>query len=490
MNTTQWIRVGLISVAAYQAVGVPIVAMAQGGGVVQGVPSDATKPIVIEMEVPACTERGSGTDGSLRVSGRSVLKENAALHYFQALQSLGTLTREEAEEISALREANRLPADQDRAMELIVKHLQSAPVLLELASRCEQCEWQTPVDHLGVETLMPELGKFRAVARTLALRARLETSQGKHEEATRTLRIGITMARHIAEGPTLIQSLVGYAVMDLMMQELETSVRTPRASSMYWALMDLGTPVFDVGHALDSERRAIAQAFPEIDEIHSGRMIPQQALSAWKAFVTRYSGLTSAPRNEMKDAAAAFEAVSDSVAVYADACEYLRGLGSTAAEIEAMPVAYVSLRYLVSKQLTRHAAMFRWASVPYWQAMPGLAAVDEQFASDPVLERLAPLSEFMPALSHTLIAQVRTERRIALLRCVEAIRLYAGANDGSLPATLDATASIAPCPQDPATGKAFDYKVENGTAFLSGSTQPKLMSRIGFEYRVRIVGHR
>jgi hypothetical protein len=59
------------------------------------------------------------------------------------------------------------------------------------------------------------------------------------------------------------------------------------------------------------------------------------------------------------------------------------------------------------------------------------------------------------------------EQRIALLRHVEALRLYAAEHDGKLP---DKLSDIdVPLPDDPVTGKPFAYKVEEGTAHLRGS---------------------
>ena len=61
----------------------------------------------------------------------------------------------------------------------------------------------------------------------------------------------------------------------------------------------------------------------------------------------------------------------------------------------------------------------------------------------------------------------RLEQRVALLRHVEALRLYAAAHDGRLPATL-ADLPV-PLPDDPFTGKPFHYQADGATAHLRGS---------------------
>ena len=83
-------------------------------------------------------------------------------------------------------------------------------------------------------------------------------------------------------------------------------------------------------------------------------------------------------------------------------------------------------------------------------------------------------------------ARTRLDQRFALLRHVEAIRLYAAAHGGKLPASL---ADIdVPLPDDPFTGKPFHYAVEGKKATLRG-TPPRGMEKVaGFnvEYRVTI----
>jgi hypothetical protein len=60
------------------------------------------------------------------------------------------------------------------------------------------------------------------------------------------------------------------------------------------------------------------------------------------------------------------------------------------------------------------------------------------------------------------------ERQIALLRHVEALRLYAAGHGGKLPARLSDIP--VPLPVDPFSGKPFDYSVEATTAHLRGES--------------------
>ena len=53
----------------------------------------------------------------------------------------------------------------------------------------------------------------------------------------------------------------------------------------------------------------------------------------------------------------------------------------------------------------------------------------------------------------------RFERRVAALSVVEAVRHYAATHDGKAPASLEVLTET-PAPDDPFTGKPFEYKVD------------------------------
>ncbi len=82
------------------------------------------------------------------------------------------------------------------------------------------------------------------------------------------------------------------------------------------------------------------------------------------------------------------------------------------------------------------------------------------------LERLPLAGLFLPAVQKVFFATTRIDRKIAALRCLEAIRLYATTHDGKLPGALSEITEV-PIPIDPVTGKEFEYKVEEGKAVLA-----------------------
>ena len=74
-----------------------------------------------------------------------------------------------------------------------------------------------------------------------------------------------------------------------------------------------------------------------------------------------------------------------------------------------------------------------------------------------------PLPEALEGLKQATrkahIGLSNTDREIAALRCVEAVRLYAAGHDGRLPKQLADIGEV-PIPIDPSTGKALSYVVQ------------------------------
>ena len=66
-------------------------------------------------------------------------------------------------------------------------------------------------------------------------------------------------------------------------------------------------------------------------------------------------------------------------------------------------------------------------------------------------------------------ATARLDRNIAVLRVLEALRIHAVSHADKLPDTL-ADVTDVPIPNDPVTGKPFEYQRDGDKAFLRGPT--------------------
>jgi hypothetical protein len=101
--------------------------------------------------------------------------------------------------------------------------------------------------------------------------------------------------------------------------------------------------------------------------------------------------------------------------------------------------------------------------LPAWQT-EALAAKRQP---DP---KTALFGFLVPGIERVRRAQGRLEQRIALLRHVEALRLYAAAHQGRFPQKL-AEISV-PLPDDPFTGKPFRYQSDGAVAHVRGTPPP------------------
>ncbi len=135
------------------------------------------------------------------------------------------------------------------------------------------CDWNytLPEQRLDrIDVVLSDATAMRQWARLLAIKARLEIAERKYDEAIHTIETGMAFARHIAEGPFLINGLVGMAGAYVMLPEVEELIAQPGAPNLYWALTALPSPLIDIRHELETERTLCENLIPELAEAVSG----------------------------------------------------------------------------------------------------------------------------------------------------------------------------------------------------------------------------
>jgi hypothetical protein len=161
---------------------------------------------------------------------------------------------------------------------------------------------------------------------------------------------------------------------------------------------------------------------------------------------------------------------------YPAAKESLLGRGKKAELVEKMPVAQVVLLDELHAYDRLLDDLAKLHGLPYWQTAEGRASArkslrDAQTRTENAKVGGALASLFLSSVEGVIFASVRFDRWVALLRTVEALRLYAAAHDGKLPAKLGDVKEV-PVPTDPVTGKPFEYKVEGNKATLTAPAPP------------------
>jgi hypothetical protein len=340
---------------------------------------------------------------------------------------------------------------------------------IDLGARRQYCDWEM-ADRLrkdGIAFLLPDIQAFRGFANILAIRIRFEIADGHYDKAAHSLQTGLRLARDMGEGPTLIQALVGIAIGAVMLNQVDEWVQTPGSPNLYWALTNLPHPFVSLRRPMEGERMVVDSLFPSLREIladpKATPLAPQQLQAQMEKVgsVLAMEGAGEVWENRALYAPAVAKA-------YPGAKRFLLGQGWTAEQVEAMPMLQAVLMHQVHTYDRLYDEMMKWEGLPYWEMRPGLERSEkllkQEKAAGEVSAVLATL--LLPAVQKVFFAQTRLERKIAALRCVEALRLYAAAHDGKLPAALSDITEV-PVPLDPVTGRPFNYKVDGDKATLS-----------------------
>jgi hypothetical protein len=348
--------------------------------------------------------------------------------------------------------------------------------LLELGTRREYCDWGYPLPEQRQEAfdiLLPDVQSMRVWGRFLALKARLDLVEHKYQEAVSTLETGFAFSRHVGEAPFLINALVGIAIGNGLVDRVEELVEQPLAPNLYWALTALPHPLVGTRRALEFERRVPEDMIPEFTQLDSPRTPAE-----WESLLVRmYERMQNlalkvldskvSPDTEIATKALigrpldVFKKEAAPVARSEMAVE--RGLDPD--RLKAVTDDEVLCRSLVAQYHVLQDQIFKAIYLPYPDAIRVLTEAEAK-VKDAKLGPLQMVNLLQPAVAKSLAAETRLERRIAALRVVEAIRLHAAAHQGRLPESLSQLTEV-PVPDDPATGREFEYRLENDRAVVS-----------------------
>ncbi|MFO0909743.1 MAG: hypothetical protein U0794_15580 [Isosphaeraceae bacterium] len=431
------------------------------------------KPTVILIRPAAAAQPALGTP--LLPTRREQHPGNAATYYHRAieqvLQSRSSWNQSnhpgpgkplpESPEVKTARWSAAPPAE--IPVEEARKVLQgfTAPLReCEFGAFCDTCDWGLDQRFESYDLLLPEIQDVRILSRLVILRARLAVLDGKRDEATHWIKVGLAMARQVGDGPTLIQALVGIAMTGGTLSAYEDLIQAPGTPSLYWSLTNTPRPFISMERSLDTERTLLERMLPRLDTLGTEtwtRELAQQTVNDLmrriELFTLDYREKTA--RLDLKQTTQRLALATLVAKVYPQARRALIASGRTAAEVDAMPALQVSLLHTYRVYANQRDDMYKWTSLPYYEGYRQLGAFTKASPADNPM--LAMLQLLMPAINSAKQAEVRLDRRLAALRAIEAIRMHAAAGDGQLPASLGDVA-VAPIPLDPATGKPFEYE--------------------------------
>jgi hypothetical protein len=322
---------------------------------------------------------------------------------------------------------------------------------IELATSRGRCEWDMPMEE-GFSMLLPSLSKYRKIVFALAVKTRLQVADGQSDEALATITHGLAMGRGIAEGPTLIQDLVGVSISAVMLKNTAELMASPDAPNLYWALSELPDPLVDFRQSMGYEYDLMYWEVPELLHMEDKILSEAQASSIVGKTFKKFSDAGLAGHKFLNLLPMAWVMLH-----YADAKVFLANRGVATSRIEAMPAAQAVMMYQFQEFREVRDSMFKWLVLPYPQYRVHADQYDK--AMGEISQRGLKTNLFtmyLPALSRCRFMGARLCRDVDLLRVIEALRLHAAANQGAFPKTLD-DVTVVPIPTDPVTGGAFVY---------------------------------
>jgi hypothetical protein len=338
---------------------------------------------------------------------------------------------------------------------------------IEQAGQRRDCDWLIEGRSEGFGLLLPELNSYRRVAGVLAVQARLEIAEGQLDKALKTLQTGYALAHHLGEAPTLIHTLVGAAIASVLNTQLEELIQQPGAPNLYWTLTALPRPFFDPKKGYEEMTTSLERMVPWFSRLEKGPM----TLAEVQAGMLKLDQMLDdfgVRRPDRLGQSALF------VTALPGAKEALVAKGMKAEELEKMPTIQVVALHAYQEYREANEEGIKWMYIP--EALNGAGFQKSLARCKQATERMDRLffrgllkgltTDDPLSLNSIYTAYGRFDRRIAALRCLEALRLQAEANEGKWPASLKEVTEV-PVPNDPVTGKPFVYQRNGDRATLA-----------------------
>ena len=387
---------------------------------------------------------------------------NAAVYYGKvtAEQTYFFTNKELHEKFAAWRE---MPLDELRNTDSRVPF---DPYYLRQAALCKSCDWQFPIGRgKFFEILLPEIQQTRNFSRILNTISRIQIAKGEYESAVATFQTTLALGRNVAEGETVVNGLVGVAIHRHVYSQILEFIQQPDSPNLYWALTNLPSPLIDMRKAIEVELEAFKLSYPKYKDWEKTKLAEEQ----WPELLyglCEYLAVLLEGENEERDANELYRVMLRA----ADAAKLslTQQHGLPAEEVDAMSKEQAVAVYSLNVIRNRQQEIAKYFSLPYPEASLGmLTAIAD--TSEPLSPDFPSLELLFSSYSLAREAIAINERSLAVLRIVEALRIYGARNNGKLPNRLSDVIDM-PIPLNPVSREPFEYELNDGVATLSGLT--------------------
>jgi hypothetical protein len=345
---------------------------------------------------------------------------------------------------------------------------------LKPAFERSDCDWQLGVEQMRgpdiVSFLLPEFQDSREIARMLVLRTRLAIAERRYSDAVESMQQQYRLGSDVAKGPFLVCGLIGVAIDGMTNGTVVDFIANPDSPNLYWALAQLPKPPIDLQRSASLDMDFGPRMFPFIvrpeTTVHSTQEWSQLLAQAILDFGK--TGVGFSPHDSRE---AGLTATGIALLGYTHAKERLIAQGMNRDRVEKMSVGQVIAIYTERNYRSFADDLEKLSYIPFADMGKAADAGEKRLAAAQAFgngedrEILPIVSLLLPAMQSARIAEVKLEREVALLRVIEALRMYAATHGGGLPARLDEIDQV-PVPKNPATGKPFVYRLDGATAIL------------------------
>ena len=321
------------------------------------------------------------------------------------------------------------------------------------AGSMSYADWEYPLRNENpYEVFLPDVQSQRQlIGRGMTGWVKQRIAKGETNDALRGIRAQLAGGRHCAATPVLVCHIIGTAITNQGLDNLELTIQLKDCPNLYWSLSKLPPTLQELGPMLRWELWAAPTRLNE--------PLPPVGDDAWRSIAQKFVETFSTFSEERYTPEEAAELQGKMVAIAKQALP--KSLSFTAAEIEQM-----SKEELIMRWIYMNYCRFRSQVEPLAFQSPVEVIKAKKKIERQDMELLAATgakaSPYPVSLPTGILACRNFERRVKFLQTIEALRDYASRHDGEFPKDLS-TLEVA-APSDPFTNEPFSYQLKGTTA--------------------------
>lgn len=330
-------------------------------------------------------------------------------------------------------------------------------------------DWDYPLgEQPYVTILLPDAqGMRRFAGRVMSLWIKIQIAKGNVEEAEEGVLIQFACARHVSRTPFVVCHLIGNAIAQIGLEQMESLIQHPDSRNYHFALSSLPDSMGDFNAAMDIEMLACRYSMNSL----TGPELPPVGDPRWESAFNEFFAPAAFSANPETDRRNMLKQAE----VFAKELPGLTDLDVKA--VNRMAREEVVVRWLIANTDELGAKYLAAIQMPRHEAIQALIALGDEarqikaktVPSDNRGTAEAPSGAVATSIfdlysERAMIGCHQFNRQAKLLQIVEAIRHFASLNENQLPKSLSEIDMD--LPTDPFTNRPAEYELNGKVATL------------------------